>query len=86
MIAVDTNILARYLLTDDRKQAELATTLLEGRAQFTAPSTVILELVWVLESCDCTRADVAGELRFAVRAAELQTQGVGSPMVRARVL
>ena len=64
MIAVDTNILARHLLTDDRKRAGLAITLLEGRAKFTAPPTVILELVWVLESYDCTRADVAGGLRL----------------------
>lgn len=64
MIAVDTNILARYLLTDDRKQAGVATTLLEGREQFTAPPTVILELVWVLESCDCTRGNVARGLRL----------------------
>ena len=64
MIAVDTNILARYLLADDRKQTEIATTLLEGREQFTAPPTVILELVWVLESCDYSRADVAKGLRL----------------------
>ena len=43
MIALDTNVLARYLLTDDRKQAEIATALLEGQEQFTAPPTVILE-------------------------------------------
>ena len=64
MIAVDTNILARYLLTDERKQAGVAATLLEGREQFTAPPTVILELVWVLESCDCTRGNVASGLRL----------------------
>lgn len=64
MIAVDTNVLARYLLTDDRKQAGLASTLLEGRSRFTAPPTVILELVWLLESCECTRAEVAAGLRL----------------------
>ena len=64
MIAVATNVLARYLLTDDRKQAGLASTLLEGRSRFTAPPTVILELVWVLESCECTRAEVAAGLRL----------------------
>jgi len=64
MIAVDTNILARYLLADDRRQAAVAAALLEGRSQFTAPPTVILELVWVLESCGCTRADVARGLRL----------------------
>lgn len=64
MIAVDTNVLARYLLTDDRKQAEIASALLQGQERFTAPPTVILELVWVLESCDCARADVVKGLRL----------------------
>ena len=64
MIAFDTNVLARYLLTDDRKQAKIATALLEGQEQFTAPPTVILELVWVLESCDCARPDVVKGLRL----------------------
>ena len=64
MIALDTNVLARYLLTDDRKQAKIATALLEGQEQFTAPPTVILELVWVLESCDCARPDVVKGLRL----------------------
>ena len=31
MIALDTNVLARYLLTDDRKQAKIATSA-AGRA------------------------------------------------------
>ena len=29
----------------------------------TAPPTVLLELVWVLEACDCTRSDVLKGLR-----------------------
>jgi len=64
MIAPDTNVLARYLLTDDRKQAKIATALLEGREQFTARPTVILELAWVLESCDCARVDIVNGLRL----------------------
>ena len=50
MIAVDTNILARYLLNDERKQAQIAAAIVEGDEDLTAPVTVFLELVWVLES------------------------------------
>ena len=52
MIAVDTNILVRYLVCDDQQQAEAARTLLES---LTAEQPgficreVTLELVWVLE-------------------------------------
>ena len=46
-------------MTGSRRNA-----LLEGREQFTAPPTVILELVWVLESCDCAGADVVKGLRL----------------------
>ena len=49
-IALDTNILARYLLADDEAQAERATRLLESGAQFFVPVTVGLELAWVLRS------------------------------------
>lgn len=63
MIALDTNLLARFLLKDDAAQFRLARELLSRPDVYTAPPTVILELVWVLESCDCTRADVLQGLR-----------------------
>lgn len=52
MIALDTNVLVRYLVCDDRKQAEAARLVLES---FTAERPglicreVTVELVWVLE-------------------------------------
>jgi len=58
VIALDTNVLARLLLQDDAAQFERAKTLLATNQQFTAPVTVLLELVWVLESNDCTPADI----------------------------
>lgn len=58
MIALDTNVLARLLLQDDAAQFQRAKTLLATPQQFTAPVTVLLELVWVLESNDCTPADI----------------------------
>lgn len=64
MISLDTNILARYLLNDSHAQAELAEKLLHGQEVCTAPITVFLELVWVLESCDCERIAIAKSIRL----------------------
>ena len=54
MIAVDTNLLARLLLQDDAVQHKKVKALFKTRQIFTAPVTVMLELVWVLESRDCS--------------------------------
>lgn len=59
MIAVDTHVLARLLLDDDAVQHQRAKALLKTRQIFTAPITVMLELVWVLESYDCTAEKIA---------------------------
>ncbi len=52
MIALDTNVLVRYLVRDDVQQAEAARTLLESLT-IDCPGyvcrEVIVELVWVLE-------------------------------------
>lgn len=58
MMALDTNVLARLLLQDDAAQFKRAKALLASDQQFTAPVTVLLELVWVLESNDCPPADI----------------------------
>ena len=58
MIALDTNILARLLLQDDAAQFARAKSLLASVQAFTAPITVFLELVWVLEANDCAPADI----------------------------
>lgn len=63
MIALDTNILARFLLNDDPVQFKQARDLLARSNDYTVPPTVLLELVWVLESYDCTRAEVVQALR-----------------------
>ena len=59
MIALDTNILACFLLQDDPAQFKQAKALLAQDTHYTAPPTVMLELVWVLESHDCTRKEIA---------------------------
>ena len=52
MIALDTNVLVRYLVDDDARQAEAARLLLEGltveRPGFVCRE-VTVELVWVLQ-------------------------------------
>jgi predicted nucleic-acid-binding protein len=58
MKALDTNVLARLLLKDDLTQFKKAQALLASDAQFTAPVTVMLELVWVLESNDCSPSEI----------------------------
>lgn len=58
MIALDTNLLARLLLRDDAAQHARAKALLQTDQVFTAPITVMLELVWVLEANDCTPAEI----------------------------
>ncbi len=58
MIAFDTNILARLLLADDARQYAQARELLSLKRDFTAPITVMLELVWVLETYELTSSDI----------------------------
>ncbi|VVS98197.1 conserved hypothetical protein [Sphingomonas sp. EC-HK361] len=48
MRAIDTNVLARYLLNDDKKQSELAAATIA--AGVFVPATVLLELSWLLQS------------------------------------
>ncbi len=66
MIALDTNILARYLLKDDEAQFERARAIIEGPERLTAPVTVLLELAWVLEVSDCDRTEIARAFRLLV--------------------
>jgi len=64
LIALDTNILARYLLDDEPAQARTARRLLaDARAEYWIPVTVVLELAWVLRKSDAPRAVVMSRLR-----------------------
>jgi predicted nucleic-acid-binding protein len=49
MVAVDTNIVVRFLVRDDRKQAARAASLIRSD-QIWIPKTVLLETEWVLRS------------------------------------
>lgn len=49
MIALDTNVLVRFLIADDPEQAERARRLIQTNTVF-VPNTVLLETYWVLKS------------------------------------
>ncbi len=52
------------MLNDSLVQADLAEKIRHGCEACTAPITVFLELVWVLESCDCEQAEIAKSIRL----------------------
>ena len=64
MIALDTNILARYLLGDEPAQTRAARRLLEDTGtEYWIPITVVLELAWVLRKAEAPRSVVVEKLR-----------------------
>ena len=50
MIAVDTNVLVRYVTNDEPTQARQAADLLAGSDDVLIPHTVLLEMEWVLRA------------------------------------
>jgi len=63
MLAIDTNLIVRYLTGDHPKQSARARAFIDGQTVFVAV-TVILETEWVLRSAYGYRpADVARALR-----------------------
>lgn len=68
MIAVDTNILVRFLVRDDEEQAETARKRIKEaelrRERLKIPLLVVLETIWVLESAyDKTRSEILAAIR-----------------------
>ncbi len=58
MKVLDTNVLVRLLLADDKAQFAAAKKLLAQAQQFSSSITVMQELVWVLEAHDYTVKEV----------------------------
>ena len=83
MIALDTNVLVRYLLADGPRQFAAAQALLDSAQVCTAPLTVLLELVWVLESRGLGREDIAAGLHLLLGLANFRPQ---QPQVLAQSL
>jgi len=66
MLAVDTNIVVRYLTGDDALQARRARNLVDNNDVFVA-TTVVLESEWVLRSYRLTRARILEQLSGFIR-------------------
>ena len=49
MIAVDTNVLLRYLLNDDQSQAAIAEKLINGKEIVLITDVVLVETIWTLK-------------------------------------
>ena len=73
MIALDTNVLVRFLVEDDEKQSRLASRLIKGaierEEQLFISDIVMCETVWVLSSAyRFSRAEIVGALAELLRA------------------
>ncbi len=67
MIALDTNVMVRFLVCDELEQARIATETLESlnvAEPVFVSREVLVELVWVLDRAyyDCTRPEIADAL------------------------
>lgn len=49
MIAIDTNVLLRYLLDDDQEQAKKAQELINGKDIVLVTDVVLVETIWTLK-------------------------------------
>ena len=79
MIGLDTNVLVRYIAQDDPIQTPQATQLIEQVCSAETPGfiglIVLVELVWVSESCyGAKRAEVAELLRRILSIRQLVVQ------------
>lgn len=78
MIALDTNVLVRFLVQDDPEQSELATHVLNqltDEAQGFVSREVLIELVWVLERAyHLGRFEIAVALDGLLTATELEIE------------
>lgn len=91
MIALDTNVLVRFLTQDDPVQSRAATDLITGLTA-DAPGfvcrEVMVELVWVLERAyGLDRAQVAAAIEGLLAATEIEVEAaddVGSALYRYR--
>lgn len=75
MIGLDTNVLVRYIMQDDAKQAPQATRLVESlsaEAPGFLPLVAVVELAWVLSSAyDLDRTQLVEAFEGVLRTKEL---------------
>ena len=74
MIGLDTNVLVRYVMQDDPKQAPKATKIIESLTQEDPgmlPLVALVEFVWVLGSCyELNRSQIAQAIDGILRTKE----------------
>ncbi len=83
MIGLDTNVLVRYIVRDDEKQAQAATRLIESRCTSHEPGVVnpivLCELAWVLsQGYGYDRKTIAQVLRKILSVQELRVENAES--------
>ena len=74
MIALDSNVVLRYLLNDDPRQSARARALLASGERFWLPVTVVLEVAWVLRSYGANAEAVATGLRTLLGLSDITVQ------------
>ena len=67
MIAIDTNILLRYILRDDEKQANLASKIINKymgkKASILINNVVLCEFIWSLKMKKFQKTEISGLLK-----------------------
>ncbi len=82
VIALDTNVLIRYLVEDDPDQARRAAALIEDtlrhrEARFFVTLVTLCELVWVLRAAySRSKVEITMVLKGLLRAAQLEIESV----------
>ncbi len=75
MIGLDTNVLVRFIVSDDVAQSAVATKIIESLSAESPgfiPLVVVAELVWVLQfSYECDKTEIVTVLERLLRSSEL---------------
>lgn len=72
-VAVDTNVLVRAVVRDDKKQAEVAARLLRSADLLAVAGSSLCELVWVLRRAyGFSAAEVAAAIRALIGAGNVE--------------
>jgi len=80
-IAVDTNVLVRYLTWDDVPQATVAAAAIESGDTVAISSIVLCELVWVLKRAyRLTNAEIADAMQFVIESRNVEVDRPAAEM------
>jgi predicted nucleic-acid-binding protein len=80
MLAIDTNVVVRYVVGDGGEQFGRAVDIIEDNNDISIALTVVLETEWVLrDAYDYARQDVLAALQkvFGLPTVTLRDQGIG---------